>query len=322
MKILVLLVSFIFIGCGGSNTDDFSPEELAAKTAAATTTATTNANCTSIFPFYWEIGNGSGLLSSGSTGDLSVGRATEYPIGSATKWVFAAYVAQKLGGTIDATTAKFLKMSSGYTNFSLTSCVGSATVAACQSDGSNGVYSATNNNKFYDNGGHFQKWAVDHAMGALTRPELAVEFKNTLGQSFDHTWSSTQMAGGIRTSAQNYSVFLQRILSGSLKFRSLLGVDPICTYPITCATAVSSPINEALHYSYGHWIEDQNVSSDGAFSSPGLYGFYPWIDKDKRFYGILSRYQNPVPGNEMGSGLASLQCGKMIRKAFVTGVAQ
>jgi hypothetical protein len=31
---------------------------------------------------------------------------------------------------------------------------------------------------------------------------------------------------------------------------------------------------------------------DGAFSSPGAYGFYPWISTDKHYYGIISTKGN------------------------------
>ena len=32
------------------------------------------------------------------------------------------------------------------------------------------------------------------------------------------------------------------------------------------------------------------MAGDGAFSSPGLFGFYPWIDAGKTYYGVLARY--------------------------------
>ena len=37
--------------------------------------------------------------------------------------------------------------------------------------------------------------------------------------------------------------------------------------------------------------DDPAVHGDGAFSSPGAFGFYPWIDSSKSYYGIISRQQ-------------------------------
>ena len=36
-------------------------------------------------------------------------------------------------------------------------------------------------------------------------------------------------------------------------------------------------------------VEDDPANGDGAFSSPGAFGFYPWISKDKAYYGVLAR---------------------------------
>jgi len=57
------------------------------------------------------------------------------------------------------------------------------------------------------------------------------------------------------------------------------------------------------------------VVGDGAFSSPGAFGFYPWIDRTKTSYGVVAR-------NEMGGALTSVFCGRLIRKAWVTGTPQ
>ena len=91
----------------------------------------------------------------------------------------------------------------------------------------------------------------------------------------------------------------------------------MCTLPSACPTAVYSPSPLAWHYSYAHWVEDEPTTGDGAFSSPGAFGFYPWIDATKTYYGILAR---AVVGG--GAYLESAMCGRLLRKAFVTGTAQ
>jgi hypothetical protein len=75
------------------------------------------------------------------------------------------------------------------------------------------------------------------------------------------------------------------------------------------------PESESWHYSIGHWVEDDPVVGDGAFSSPGAFGFYPWVNATRSNYGILARKVD-------GGWYASAQCGRQIRKAWVTAVPQ
>src|SRR5690606_17686590 len=103
-----------------------------------------------------------------------------------------------------------------------------------------------------------------------------------------------------------------------------LGHNPVCTDPSSCATALSSPAPEKWHYSLGHWVEDDPTTGDGAFSSPGAFGFYPWIDSSKTYYGILSRYDLANSGNPAATSSywKSVLCGRLIRKAWISGEAQ
>lgn len=328
-----LLISFQNCGSPSSTTPQVTPPDgsvsqpsdisESGKVAAADTTAQTNPNCTAIAPFYWEIGNQGSVLASGSTGNQSVDRDTVFPIGSATKLVFGAYVIQKKAGVLDANTEKHLKMSAGYTSLGVLSCVFSSTVLGCLNAASNSTYTSAHDNQFYYNGGHFQKLAVDLGLGSLTNAQLGAEVRSVLGTGIDFNFANPQLAGGIETSAQDYATFLQRILSGQLLIKNFLGVNPTCTLPGDCATAISSPLPEAFDYSYGHWVEsDPDTDTDGSFSSAGIFGFYPWINSSKTHYGIVSRHKASNTGNEIGSGYASYLCGKLIRKAYFSGSAQ
>ncbi len=109
-------------------------------------------------------------------------------------------------------------------------------------------------------------------------------------------------------------MFLQKVVGGQLLFKNFLGVDPVCTLPQSCpGQALRSPVRAAWHYSYAHWVEDA-PGGDGAFSSPGAFGFYPWIDSSKTYYGIVSRAGRARDGE--GAGYASALCGHEIRRAF------
>jgi hypothetical protein len=83
--------------------------------------------------------------------------------------------------------------------------------------------------------------------------------------------------------------------------------------------------NESWHYSLGHWVEDDPVVGDGAFSSPGRFGFYPWVDASKTYYGVLARFDAvhvDDPNPKEASYITSVKCGRLIRHAWETGQAQ
>jgi len=86
-----------------------------------------------------------------------------------------------------------------------------------------------------------------------------------------------------------------------------------------------------MHYGLAHWIEDETeckktpgkgggyatCAGDGAFSSAGSKGWYPWIDATNTYYGLIARV-----AAKGGNGYASLQCGRLLRYAFLNGVPQ
>ena len=102
---------------------------------AATATAQSGSNaCEPIRPFYWEIGDRTAARASGSV--LSPASATMYTqtsmmsIASASKWLYATYVAEKRAGALSADDYRYLNFESGYTSF--ITCDQNQTVAACQ----------------------------------------------------------------------------------------------------------------------------------------------------------------------------------------------
>ena len=316
-------------GSGGSAAPDASaastPVTADTRAQAATATVQQNTYCQAITPFYWEIGDATGVLAAGAAGDGSVTRTTAHNIGSATKWLFGAYAVEKRGGVLNASDVRALTMSSGYTNFGALSCSrlgANATVENCFHLNNNETYTAAHDGAFFYNGGHFQKWAVDNGLGPMTSAALAAEFQTTLGTNAALSFSTPQLAGGAHASAESYARFLTRVLKQELRIAPLLGANAVCTLPSACADAVSSPLREQFSYSLGHWVENDPTTGDGSFSSTGIFGFYPWIDASKMYYGIVSRHEIPARNDEIGSGWASLQCGRLIRKAYLSGQAQ
>ncbi len=306
---------------GGVNANDGGTNEsdggvtVAVRAAAAAATAEGNALCVAIRPFYWEIGDVNGALGSGSVGGTTYRADTVLAIASASKWFYSTYWVQRTKGALSSEDVKFLNFWSGYTKF--TGCGSSATVGDCLTKGTNGVFDPATENKFSYGGGHMQKHAALNGLADMNNEQLANELRSQLGNDISFTFETPQLAGGMSMSAAEYAKLLRKIISGELVMKKALGTHPVCTDPDTCPLALNSPspTGEQWQYSVGHWLETDPVKGDGAFSSAGAFGFYPWVDSTKTLYGVLSRKGLPGSGND------SIACGRLIRKAWVTGTA-
>lgn len=267
------------------------------------------AECKAIHPFYWEIGNANGVVTSGSPGD-KYERKDEMKIASASKWIFGAYFIEHKKGTIEEQEKDLLLMRGGYDQFNFLPCALRLTVVACFEARNNSKVSSRNMGKFYYGGGSAQALAVGAGMGSLNRKKLRKEIEGTLKNKFTLSYDNIALAGGVEISTENYARFLQEILKGNYLIKDMLGRDAVCTNPATCKQAAFSPAKEDWKYSYHHWVETTGNQVD-AYSSPGARGFYPWISADKTTYGILAREDR----GEVAYW-DSVLCGRAIRKAY------
>jgi hypothetical protein len=285
--------------------------------AAATATAQSSTNdCAAARPFYWEIGTRDGMKGAGSVGSGVTAR-TPLPYASASKWLYAAYVVQRRQGVLTSTDVQMLTFRSGYTAFS--GCQPTQTVDSCLATGTNGQYSAATDGRFFYGGGHMEKHASLIGLGSMNNAGLTAAMATQLGSDITVGFSQPQLAGGGFGSAEVYARFLRKLLAGKLQMGALLGSSSVCTNPLTCGTAQALytpvPSQESWRYSLGHWVESDPVVGDGAFSSLGAFGFYPWIDARRTHYGVLARAASN------GARSSSL-CGRLIRKAWDSGVVQ
>lgn len=287
------------------------------RTDAVKATATTVQECRQLGDFYWEIGDANHTVASQAIGK-AYSNDKVIRIASASKWVFGSYVLEKIGPHTEPTRdqLRLLEMQSGYASLKFLPCAFSRTVNECFTRRGNDQFTPNEVDHFHYNGGHDQKLAVDLGLGQLNAAQFGAEIRKYLGNDLDIDFNSPQPAGGMRASPSGYGKFLQKILSGKLRMSDYLGTHPVCTLPGECATAIESPVPLAWHYSLNHWIED-DPHSDGAYSSPGAFGFYPWISADKQWYGILAR-----ESREPGAYKQSVYCGVKLRKAWMTGEAQ
>lgn len=284
---------------------------------AVQVTADRAAECKGLGDFYWEIGDARHVVSQGAVGKKYSSEKIIH-VASASKWVFGSYVLEKIGKNVEpsADQLRELEMQSGYTSFKHLSCVFSKTVEACFNHRDNNQFTAKNVDHFFYGGGHDQKLAVDLGLGSLTGAEFGKEIRAYLGTDLNIDFGSPQPAGGMMASPSDYGKFLRKILSGELRMKDYLGKNPVCTQPASCAQALESPVPLAWHYSLNHWVED-DPSGDGAFSSPGAFGFYPWISADRQWYGVLARESHmPKAYRE------SVYCGEKLRKAWMLGQSQ
>jgi hypothetical protein len=300
-------------------------------------------------------------------------------IASASKWLYAAYFAERYGASaLTARDFQFLTLSSGYhslqsrpdtqcgssqgANFTVDDCVD-----LCSTNGTcNADFTLEDAGQFYYDSAHYETRAsslimVDSPLTTLHRPALGSYTATALGPELEQyidsgsswmTFSRAVLAEGVVTTPGAYiDHFLRRILSGSLQMSLLLGRGAVCTNTNLdvnnvkiCPTAVFEPAalhdsGESWHYSVGHWVEDDPGVGDGAFSSGGARGFYPWIRKARPgddyggwttpIYGIVARDDpgfgadpNSLDTPDAAIGWPSVLCGRAIRKAFLSGDVQ
>ncbi|MDR3415513.1 MAG: hypothetical protein P4L83_04930 [Nevskia sp.] len=264
------------------------------------------------------------------------------------------------GWTMPASYVPFLNFTSGYDNMG-DHCPAelTPTVEACLEAPDQRGSSAVPNNtrtpadigRFYYNSGHlevFEGGADPSIAGVMhgahyddgmlaSMIELAFAAK---GVDMRLSFIAPILAGGIRTTPGDYATFLRAMLrkTDPLVMSAFLrptGADPyaVCTNPSdpNCVDGDGQPLavftplpsDVSWHYSITHWIEDDPATGDGSYSSPGRFGFYPWIDSSKTWYGIVARFdRTKAKTTQDAPYYRSVVCGMSIRKAFMTGQAQ
>ncbi len=290
-----------------------APDPSGRATLAATTAATSAPACTLLGNFYWEIGGAGGRLASGAVGSEYSASST-MDIASASKWVFGAYANEVTRHrALSADEIRKLNLTSGYTSQNQLSCLLALRVQGCLA----GPQTAANEGAFHYNGGHLQRLAIDLGLGPHTKQQLTNSYNAALGD-FGMTFRSANVAGGMHGSAEGYGRFLQKVLRGELAIHQRLGANAVCTStasPGTCNAQYSPSNQPTWNYSHGHWVERDAGGAVEAYSSPGLFGFYPWISADKSYYGIVARQSRQEQAYNH-----SAACGRAIRQAFTAAL--
>lgn len=306
--------------------------------AARQTARSTRNVCGDARPFYWEVGDASGKRVGGSVGLLAPSERSVMYLASASKWLYGAYVVEARDGAPLPSDLPFLNFTSTTPRLEaagVSACKArQATVHGCNlSSGITGPlsdYDPTTPARFVYQPGHLEAHA-DYAMGLGGSGTLALASALKSRLPLDLSYGNVNLAGGGRASAMEYAKFLRALMTGTLKLGALLGTSSVCASP-ACGNTGYSPwfASEPVHYSLAHWVEpDDGAAHGGGFSSPGMFGFYPWVSKDKSTYLIVARENllgavgqtSTTPVEQTPSG-KSVLCGRLIKKAYYTGQVQ
>lgn len=132
-----------------------------------------------------------------------------------------------------------------------------------------------------------------------------------------------RIGGGAVASARDYGLLLEAILDG----RYLSGVIDTMVQartgpPVIIGERPASIDNNNVDFRYalGHWREcdqpawDASCDSEVVVSSPGAFGWNPWIDFENRYFAIVAMREADVEGGSPAT--ASVRFGLEIRPAI------
>lgn len=116
------------------------------------------------------------------------------------------------------------------------------------------------------------------------------------------------LAGGLRVSMNEYEhilhfVFDKGVWNGSpLMAPTLFDTQTIAPYPD--AVIGTSPSDIGLRYGLTAWLECSTPATGcAAISSPGVFGFTPWLDRANGYYAILGMQNPDNRRSQFGAGL-------------------
>jgi len=141
------------------------------------------------------------------------------------------------------------------------------------------------------------------AGGYANWAELFNDFKSVTGlfpNSYYNLPSTTnpRLAGGMTWTAYDYVDFIRAFRDSDI-YSSRAIVKQATSDQIADTRIIHSPAYEALaedwHYGFGVWIEchnaifDESCADSPMLSSPGAYGAYPFLNRDKGYFGLVAR---------------------------------
>ncbi len=139
-----------------------------------------------------------------------------------------------------------------------------------------------------------------NASGERSWQDLFQRFKQETGLFPNGTYdipsaNNPRLGGGMHWNGREYSDFIRAFFFGDLLSETLkieMLQDQIAEAVIGYSP-IMEELNEDWHYGYGIWLECPdatfNCQTISTYSSPGVFGAYPFIDTQYRFFGIVAR---------------------------------
>lgn len=178
----------------------------------------------------------------------------------------------------------------------------------CIKDGTGSVVSENEAQGFQPGQSFYYSSAHMQIAGAMTVAALNEDswqgvfsrFQSSTGLFLNSEYSlpstnNPRLAGGMKWTGSDYLDFLQAIYKKT--FLSDSSLDRMFSNQLTNVSIEYSPANEGLgenwRYGYGVWLQcnssDVDCTNVEYYSSPGAYGAYPFVNFNKKFYGVLVR---------------------------------
>lgn len=208
------------------------------------------------------------------------------------------------------TLAQLMSFTSGFNNApGLGMCQGDAdfTLLDCVTESYQGGTDTPPGQTFSYGPEHMQIAALmaQQATGSELQDSIRANILNPSGASVDMAFpdasgDNPMYSGGLRSSADDYALILTNLLSGDL-LQDLPGFLSDQTAGVDVShTPVAVEANTLdWHYGFGFWKECDFVpyqsSCDEApiISSPGAFGFLPWVDFEGEYWAVLAM-QEPI----------------------------
>lgn len=176
---------------------------------------------------------------------------------------------------------------------------------------------------------HFAALMAEGATGKGWNDIFAEEVVMPLGMGQEtlYTVASPEhprIAGGISSNGEDYARFLRAILAGEYLARSLdvMSEDHTPSGEVELAYSPLTAHGFEWHYGFGLWREcPSETFTNGCadhvrISSPGAYGFYPWIDREHSYWAVLSTKGGIFSGPAKDSVLLGVEVQPLIEEAL------
>jgi len=139
-------------------------------------------------------------------------------------------------------------------------------------------------------------------------------YTSAWGQNFQHGIKNPRVAGGFYASINDFAPLLAIVFHyGQYRQQSFISsnsINQMGREPNPNATIGLSPMaryaKPPFRYGLSAWLEcDTPATGCNSVSSPGAFGFIPWVDRDQGYYAMIGMYQLAAASDTRGFDFAA-----------------